>query len=351
MEILDRVHLLADAEQLDRLAGDRAHRERRAAAPVAVHAGQHDAGEADPLVEVLGEIDRVLAGQRVGDQEDLVRPDGVADVRHLLHQRLVDMGAPGGVEQHDVVALEARGGFGASGDVDRVLARNDRQRVDADLLTEHRELLLRGRALDVERGHQHFSPVAFGEALGDLGGGGGLARALQADQHDRDRGRRVEVDRLGFAAERLDERVVDDLDDHLPGLDRLDDGGADRLGAGAVDEGAHDLERDVRLEERAPHFAHRGVDVLFREGAAAGQLVQYAGELFGQALEHETLLLDDWRAANGECGIIRRAYLFAIRHIATRSKPTPIAPGGATRCRAGTADLKGSDGLIDEAGA
>ena len=53
MEILDRVHLLADAEQLDRLAGDGAHRERRAAAPVAVHAGQHDAGEADALVEVL----------------------------------------------------------------------------------------------------------------------------------------------------------------------------------------------------------------------------------------------------------------------------------------------------------
>ena len=51
MEILERVHLLADAEKLDRLAGDRAHRQRRAAAPVAVHPGQHDAGEADPLVE------------------------------------------------------------------------------------------------------------------------------------------------------------------------------------------------------------------------------------------------------------------------------------------------------------
>ena len=95
------------------------------------------------------------------------------------------------------------------------------------------------------------------------------------------------------AAERLDQRIVDDLDDHLAGLDRLDDGGADRLGAGAVDEGAHDFERDVRLEQRAAHLAHGGVDVLLGEGAAAGQLVQYAGELFGKALEHETLLSDD----------------------------------------------------------
>ena len=77
MEVLQRVHLLADAEKLDRLAGHGAHRQRRAAAAVAVHAGQHDAGHADALVEVLGEIDRVLAGQRVGDEQDLVRPRGV----------------------------------------------------------------------------------------------------------------------------------------------------------------------------------------------------------------------------------------------------------------------------------
>jgi hypothetical protein len=30
-------------------------------------------------------------------------------------------------------------------------------------------------------------------------------------------------------------------------------------------------------------------------------------------------------------------------------KPTPIAPGGAARCRTGTAGLDGTVGLIDEA--
>ena len=167
---------------------------------------------------------------------------------------------------------------------------DDRQRVDADLLAKHRELFLRRGALDVERGHQHATSVALGQALGDLGRGRRLAGALQADQHDRDGRRGVEVDRLRLAAERLDQRVVDDLDHHLAGPDRLDDRGADRLGAGAVDERAHDLERDVGLEQRAAHLAHRSVDVLLGERAAAGQLVQYAGELFGQALEHGLLL-------------------------------------------------------------
>ena len=74
---------------------------------------------ADALVEVLGEIDRVLAGQRVGDEQDLVRPRGRADLRHLRHQGLVDMGAAGGVEQHDVVALQPRRLLGALGDGDR----------------------------------------------------------------------------------------------------------------------------------------------------------------------------------------------------------------------------------------
>ena len=97
-------------------------------------------------LKILGEIDRVLAGQRVGDEQDFVRAGGVADLRHLRHQRLVDMGAAGGVEQHDVVALQARDALGAPGDRDRVLAGDDRQRVDADLAAEHGELLLRRRA-------------------------------------------------------------------------------------------------------------------------------------------------------------------------------------------------------------
>ena len=189
VEILEPVEPLAGADQLDRLAGDGAHRERRAAAAVAVDAGEHDAGDADPLVEGLGEVDRVLAGQGVGDEQDLVRVGVPLDLGHLGHQRFVDMGAAGGVEDHHVVAAEPRRHQRAAADLDRHLAGDDRQRVDAGLGAEDAELLLRGRPARVERGHQDLPLVALAEALGELRRGGGLARALQADQHQRAPGR------------------------------------------------------------------------------------------------------------------------------------------------------------------
>ena len=49
-----------------------AHRQRRAAARIAVGPGQHDAGERQRSWKARG-VDRVLAGQRVGDEQGLVR--------------------------------------------------------------------------------------------------------------------------------------------------------------------------------------------------------------------------------------------------------------------------------------
>ncbi len=58
---------------------------------------------------------------------------------------------------HHVEAAEARRPRRALRDLRRRLAGDDRQRLDADLLAEHRELLHRGRAARVERGHQHLA--------------------------------------------------------------------------------------------------------------------------------------------------------------------------------------------------
>ncbi len=53
MEGLEGVGLFADADELDGLAGDVADGEGRAAAGVAVHFGEDDAGEAEARVKVL----------------------------------------------------------------------------------------------------------------------------------------------------------------------------------------------------------------------------------------------------------------------------------------------------------
>ncbi len=134
--------------------------------------------------KALGDVDRVLAGQAVDDEQGLGRVRRRGDGLHLAHQLVVDVETARGVEQDDVIALQLGRLERALGDLDRLLAGDDRQRVDVRLPAEHRQLLLRSRAGDVERGHQHPLALALREALGELGGGRRLTRALKADHHD-----------------------------------------------------------------------------------------------------------------------------------------------------------------------
>ncbi len=75
IERLERVHLLAGADELDRNAGDRPDRERRATAGVAVHLGQDQTADAEALVEGLRQRHRFLTGHGVGDEQDFGRLD------------------------------------------------------------------------------------------------------------------------------------------------------------------------------------------------------------------------------------------------------------------------------------
>ena len=79
-----------------------------------------DAVELRGLGELLGDVDGVLAGHGVDDEQHVGRPDGLLDLGQLGHQRLVDVQAAGGVDDQHVLAvalgLVARPG----GDLDRV---------------------------------------------------------------------------------------------------------------------------------------------------------------------------------------------------------------------------------------
>ena len=325
VELLERVDLLAGADEDDRLAGDRAHRQGGAAARVAVDPGQDDAGDADALAERLGDIDRVLPGHRVGDEERLVRVGRLAHRRDLEHQLLVDVEPAGGVEQHDVVALGAAHLQRAPGDRDRALAGDDRQGRDADLPAELGELLLGGRALHVEPGHQHLFPLAGLEPERDLRRGRRLAGALQPDQHDRDRRGRVEVEpaigtwpaRLG-PAEHLDEMVVDDLDDHLAGRDRAHHLLADRLLAHRGDEIAHHRQRDIGFQERDADLAQGRGDIVLAERAAPAQPVENLAETIAEGVEHAA-----YRGSN--------ALRAGARH--SRTGRLPVSGGLQHSCR------------------
>ena len=307
MKIFQRVGFFAGADQLDRLAGDRAHRQRSTTAAVAVDPRQHDAGQPDALVERPRQIDRVLAGQGIRDQQHFMRISHGFDLGGFRHHFFVERGAAGGVEQHHVVAAEFCGLQRAPGDLRRLLAGDNRQGLDIEVAPEHRELLHRRRAIDVERGHQHLALVALGQAAGKFGGRGGFAGALQADHHDRDRRHGVEVDGLAVGTEGGDQFVVNDLHHHLAGRHRLDHGSADRLLANFFGKTSDHVERDVGFQQRAAHLAHCGVDIGLGQRPAPGQPIENATKFFRQIVEHlfssccltlrsrRSLRLEGWR--------------------------------------------------------
>ena len=273
IEIFQRVELFAGADQFDRLAGDGAHRERGAAAAIAVDAREHDAGQADAFVERAREVDRVLAGQRIGDEQHFVRIGGAVSPPRLPPSSLrrawygpryrasPRRNRRGGRLRARGVRFAAASGPATIGSVSTLR-----------LAAEHGELLHRSRTAHVERGHQHFALAACSVRRFAI-----LAVVVVLPEPCRPTIMMATggaaLRSIGLASEPsvVDELVVHDLHDHLAGRDRLDHLDADGVLLHLLDERARDIERDVGLEQRAAHLAQRHVDIGFRQRAAPRQ--------------------------------------------------------------------------------
>ena len=169
MKRLQRINRLADTDEFDRAARHRAHAERRTAASVAVHAGQHNARHVDPLLEAGGDVHGVLAGHGVGNKQGLGRLCDITYGHHFGHQFVVDMQSPGGIEHHDVETLKTARLHGAFGNGHRFFPGNYWQRGNAGLFTQHRELFHGGRAAGIERCQQYTLLVLLLQMQADLG--------------------------------------------------------------------------------------------------------------------------------------------------------------------------------------
>ena len=108
LEGLELLDLLSHPGELDGGAGDGGRGESGATAGVAVELGEHDARDADPLLELLRAAHRVLPGHGVGDVEDLARLGERLQLVQLRHQLVVDVETAGGVDQHELVAHRPR---------------------------------------------------------------------------------------------------------------------------------------------------------------------------------------------------------------------------------------------------
>src|SRR6185436_9833822 len=91
------------------------------------------------------------------------------------------------------------------------------------------------------------------------------------------------------AAQQLDQLVAHHLDHLLARRQRLQHVQAHRLDADALDEGLHDLEIDVGLQQGHAHLAQGLLDVLLRQPAESAEPIEDAGQAIGQAIEHRVL--------------------------------------------------------------
>ena len=183
-----------------------------------------------------------------------------------------------GVEQQHVIALQTGRLERTLGNLDRGLARHDRQRVDVGLAAEHGQLLLRRRTGDVERCHQHLLALTFRQALGQLGGGGGLTRALETDHHDDGRRIDVEVEFHGLRPSISTSASLTILTTIWPGVTERITSAPRRALRHLVDEIAGDRQSDIGFEQCDANLAHRPAHVVFRQRAATAELVEDAGQ-------------------------------------------------------------------------
>ena len=305
VEDLDAVELLARADELDRPPGDMAHGERCAAARIAVDPGQHDAGDADLLVEGPGGVDSVLAGHRIGDQQRFDRLYQVAQRRRLFHHLAVDGEPAGSIDEDDVVALARGDAHGAPCDGGRAFAEHDGQGVDPGLPAEQFELLLGGGPIDVHRGHEHLLAVPVRQAAGELGGRCRLAGALQAQHQHGERGIAAEPEVLGLAAQHLDHAVMDDLDDLLARRDGPQHVVPDGLLLDRVEQRPNGRQRSIGFQQRHAHFPERRLDISGGEGAAPGEAPENLAEPLCQSFEHVRRFLPPVQRRTHRCAKTR----------------------------------------------
>ncbi len=191
----------------------------------------------------------------------------------------------GGVEEHGVAA--GLGGFfeRVGADVHRVHIRRGGVDGHAQLTGQHLQLLNGGRAVHVGGDEIGLQLVLGAQQVGQLARRGGFARTLQADHHDDD-GPVLEVEARVFAAEQLNELIVDDLDHLLTGREALEHVGPERLLAHAVHELLDDLEIDVGLKQGQPHFAQPVLDVFLIQPGLTAQVAEGFGQAVGKTVEH-----------------------------------------------------------------
>ena len=242
-----------------------------------------------------GHTHGLLPGGGVRDEEDFLWLQEVAQPFEFLDERFVDLLTAGRVVNlHVGPRLFRRPRRRFATHFDQVLfpglRLEDRY---TDLRGEGRQLLDRGGPMQVAR-DQHGTAPLFLEQLGQLGGRGCFARAVEADHHDP--ARLVELQGFGVSSEQRRQLIVEDFDDLLPGRDAAQHFLAERLLAHAGDERLGHLEMHVCFQQRETHLTHRVGNVGLADGTMAAQVLEDVLQLVAELGKHGRVGVKAWAA-------------------------------------------------------
>ena len=281
VEGFEAADFFAGADEFNRFAGNVAHGKRRAAACVAVHFGEDNAGERQGFVEGLGGVHGILAEHGIHYKQGFHRIHGFMQRLDFGHHGFVHRQSAGSIDHQHVVEML----FGVIqrglGDGHGLLGNVGGEEIRAHLLGQEAQLLDGGGAVYVGRHQQHFLALLFFEQAGELTGGGGFTRTLQAGHQHHGRGHGGQVEAAVLRAHQLGERLVDHADKGLAGREAADYFVADGAFFHAGHKVFHHRQCHVGFQQRHAHFAQGFFDVVFGEARLAahffGPLAEAAG--------------------------------------------------------------------------
>ncbi len=285
MEKVDFVRFFAHADKANRDARNLFNRKRRAATGIAIHLRKTDARKVQPVEKSFRDIDRFLANHRIRDKEDFLGLHRIASLFEFLHQLFVYLQATRGIVDDDIETVLFRVFASVLDDFDRisfslVIHRNP------DGFSEDLQLFDGRRAIDVRRDEKRFLLALAPQIERNLCSKSRLAGSLETDHHDADRRLSRKDKFLRFAAHHLDQFIVDDLDNLLPGRHRRENLLSHRLFLHRLHKIARNVKAHVRFEKGPANLAERIRYVFLGQGSLSTQIFQRRFQRFSQLRKH-----------------------------------------------------------------
>ena len=286
MERFERFALLTHTDELDRLAGNGAYRQRSTATGVAIDLGQDHAGQRQRITESLGGVSRILAGHGVDHEQCLDRIDRGMQRLDLAHHLFINVQATGGIDDYDINELELGLFNSCVGNVDWLLAQIGREEGYAHFARQHFQLFDGRRTVHVGRHNHYRLLLALFKEARQLAGGGGFTRTLQTGHQHDGRWHGAEVQIFVGGAHQAFEFGLDDLHKGLARGQAAGHFSADRTLLDRVDEVLDHRQGHVGFQQRHAYFTQGVFNIVLGQLGLAGYVAQRLRETVSQVFKH-----------------------------------------------------------------